>query len=171
VNTLPMTRVWIGLGSNLDDPLAQLHRAVAALAALPGTSLACVSAVWRNPAMPLPEASETQPDYFNAVAGLDTALAPLELLDALQAIETAQGRKRIVRWGPRTLDLDVLLFGQQTISTPRLVVPHPGMTDRRFVLQPLFDLAPALHLPDGRPLSELLAHCPATPLELAGKLS
>lgn len=169
---MPVTRAWIGLGSNLDDPLAQLRRAVTALMALPQSRLAAVSSAFRNPALVLPGASgPAQPDYLNAVAGIDTALSPLALLDALQAIEQAQGRTREQRWGARTLDLDLLLYGNETQASSRLTLPHPGLRERLFVLQPLHDLAPGLVLPDGTPLAALLARCPRTPLELAGDLT
>ena len=167
-----MTRAWIGLGSNLDDPLAQLRRAAERIAKLPDTSLACISPVYRNPAMLLPGAeATTQPDYFNAVAGIDTGLAPLALLDALQMIELAQGRIREQRWGPRTIDLDLLLYGDKTLATARLALPHPGLRERLFVLQPLHDIAPVLVLPDGTPLAIALAQCPQTPLHPAGTLA
>lgn len=165
-----MTRAWIGLGSNLDDPLAQLQRAVHALAALPDTQISGVSPVYRNPAMLLVD-QPAQPDYFNAVAGIDTTLLPLELLAALQTIELAQGRTRERRWGPRTLDLDLLLYGSETLDLPHLTVPHPGLRERNFVLQPLHDLAPNLVLPEGAAVAALLAQCPRTPLSLAGKLT
>lgn len=165
-----MQRAWVGLGSNLADPFAQLQRAVNALAALPNARLVAVSVAYRNPALQLPDCAP-QPDYLNAVAALDTSLEPLALLDALQAIENAQGRVREQRWGPRTLDLDLLLFGSLILDTARLTLPHPGMTQRLFVLQPLHDLAPGLTFPDGTTLDVLLANCPPTPMELAGKLA
>ena len=165
-------RAWIGLGSNLGEPLEQLRRAVAALAALPGTRLACVSPAYRSEAMQLPgQPLQAQPDYLNAVAGIDTALPALDLLDAMQAIEQAQGRTRERRWGARTLDLDLLLYGDETLDSPRLQVPHPGLRERRFVLQPLGDLAPGLRLPDGTAIASLLAACPGAPLERSGQLT
>jgi 2-amino-4-hydroxy-6-hydroxymethyldihydropteridine diphosphokinase len=107
-----------------------------------------------------------QPDYLNAVAMLDTRLAPLALLDALQGIEQQQGRVRSgERWGPRTLDLDLLLYGSAVISGPRLEVPHPGIRQRSFVLVPLADLAPELVFPDGQSLREALRQCPSDGLE------
>jgi 2-amino-4-hydroxy-6-hydroxymethyldihydropteridine diphosphokinase len=107
-----------------------------------------------------------QPRYVNAVAALDTALGPLALLDALQAIELNQGRTRKAeRWGPRTLDLDILLFGQRHLDEPRLTVPHYHMHARPFVLYPLAELAPDLVLPDGRALQQLLEACPFQGLE------
>lgn len=164
-------RAWIGLGSNLDDPLAQLRRAVTAVAGLPGTCLTAVSPAYRNPALQLPGDDTPQPDFCNAVAAIDTALAPLALLAALQKIEDAQGRRRERRWGARTLDLDLLLYENESFATPHLTLPHPGINDRLFVLKPLADIAPGLILPDGTPVSELLATCPPTPLAFAGNLT
>lgn len=157
-----MVRAYIGLGANLGEPLAQLRAAVAALAALPGSTLAAVSPLYRS--APLGPAG--QPDYYNAVAALDTPLPPHALLAALQAIETAQGRVRLERWGPRTLDLDLLLYGADVIATPDLTVPHAELAQRCFVLVPLHDLAPALVLPDGRPLAQLAVHTDRTGLIL-----
>ena len=97
-----------------------------------------------------------QPDYVNAVAGFKTSLSPIDLLDALQSIENQQGRLRELRWGPRTLDLDLLLYDDQCIDSPRLVVPHYGMRERSFVLVPLSDIAADFILPDGTALSSLL---------------
>ncbi len=156
---------WIGLGSNIGDPLVQLQRAVDALAGLPDTQLIAISPVYRNPPLQQPgQAHQSQPDYLNAVAQLDTALTAPALLDALQAIEHAQGRVRHERWSARTLDLDLLLHGNAQITSERLILPHPGIAERRFVLQPLYDIAPTLTLPDGRALHELLALCPPSPL-------
>lgn len=153
-------RAYIGLGSNLAEPAAQLRHALEALQRLPGSHLAGASSFYVSDSL-LPG----QPRYTNAVAALDTELAPLALLDALQAIEQDQGRERLERWGPRTLDLDILLFGDHLIDVPRLQVPHYHMHARAFVLYPLAELAPDLHLPDGRILSQLLAECPFTGLE------
>lgn len=156
-----MERVYIGLGSNLADPAEQLRQALAALAQLPDTRLAATSSFYASDSL-LPG----QPRYTNAVAALDTGLQPLQLLDALQAIELDQGRERSERWGPRTLDLDIVLFGQRLIDEPRLRVPHYHMHARAFVLYPLAEIASEdLQLPDGRPLSELLAACPFEGLE------
>ncbi|KAF6688907.1 MULTISPECIES: 2-amino-4-hydroxy-6-hydroxymethyldihydropteridine diphosphokinase [Pseudomonas] len=156
-----MERIYIGMGSNLAAPEQQLRNAVQALARLPGTTLAGVSAFYQSDSL-LPG----QPRYTNAVAALDSDLAPLDLLDALQAIENDQGRERLERWGPRTLDLDILLFGDHLIDQPRLKVPHYQMHLRAFVLYPLAELAPAaLQLPDGRRLSALLEACPFVGLE------
>lgn len=156
-----MERVYIGLGSNLADPAEQLRQALAALEQLPHTRLAATSSFYTSDSL-LPG----QPRYTNAVAALDTGLQPLQLLDALQAIELDQGRERGERWGPRTLDLDIVLFGQRLIDEPRLRVPHYHMHARAFVLYPLAEIASEdLQLPDGRPLSELLAACPFEGLE------
>lgn len=154
-------RAWIGLGSNLEDPLAQVSTALQELTQLPDTTLAARSSLYRSD----PVGPPGQPDYINAVAALDTRLEPEALLDALQAIEQMHQRVRKIHWGPRTLDLDLLLYGDQVISTPRLTVPHAYMTERNFVLWPLAELAPELILPDGRPLNTLLQHCPLGTLE------
>ncbi|MBI6911792.1 2-amino-4-hydroxy-6-hydroxymethyldihydropteridine diphosphokinase [Pseudomonas palleroniana] len=156
-----MERIYIGMGSNLAAPQQQLRNALQALALLPGTTLAGVSAFYQSDSL-LPG----QPRFTNAVAALDSSLAPLELLDALQAIEHNQGRERLERWGPRTLDLDIVLFGDRLIDEPRLKVPHYQMHVRPFVLYPLAELAPAdLQLPDGQRLSALLEACPFVGLE------
>ncbi|EJM23211.1 2-amino-4-hydroxy-6-hydroxymethyldihydropteridine diphosphokinase [Pseudomonas sp. GM25] len=156
-----MERIYIGMGSNLADPAEQLRSAVDALGQLPDTELVGVSAFYQSDSL-LPG----QPRYTNAVAALDSALAPLDLLDALQAIENGQGRERLERWGPRTLDLDILLFGDRLIDEQRLKVPHYHMQERAFVLYPLAELAPEdLRLADGRTLADLLAACPFVGLE------
>ena len=156
-----MERIYIGMGSNLADPAEQLRSALTALGQLPQTTLAGVSALYQSDSL-LPG----QPRYTNAVAALDSDLAPLDLLDALQAIENDQGRERLERWGPRTLDLDILLFGDRLIDEPRLKVPHYQLQERAFVLYPLAELAPEdLRLADGRALADLLAACPFVGLE------
>ena len=157
-----MERVYIGLGSNLATPLEQLRSALAALAALPQTQLVAQSSFYASD----PLGPADQPRYVNAVAALDTELSPLALLDALQTIELEQGRTRKAeRWGPRTLDLDILLFGERQLDEPRLTVPHYHMHARAFVLYPLAEIAPDLQLPDGRALTELLDACPFVGLE------
>lgn len=153
-------RVYIGLGSNLADPAEQLRSALKALAGLPDSVLVGVSSFYVSDSL-LPG----QPRFTNAVAALDSSLTPLALLDALQAIELDQGRERHERWGPRTLDLDILLFGNRVIDEPRLKVPHYHMQARPFVLYPLAELAPDLLLADGRELPRLLADCPFVGLE------
>lgn len=158
-----MERVYIGLGSNLADPVGQLQRAMQALAEVAHSHLVAVSSFYGSD----PLGPADQPRYVNAVARLDTALAPLALLDALQAIEQQHGRERKAeRWGPRTLDLDILVFGQRLIDEPRLQVPHYHLHARPFVLYPLAELVPeGLQLPDGRHLHSLLEHCPMMGLE------
>jgi len=160
-----MTPAYIALGSNLQQPEQQLRGAIAALEALPGSRIEKVSAIYRSPAVGPGE----QPDYLNAVLRLDTSLAPLELLDALQQIERDQGRVRDVRWGPRTLDLDILLYGGQQIATARLTVPHPAMYRRNFVLYPLAEICgDNLLLPDGKVLGTLVTACPRGSLVKTG---
>ena len=156
-----MSRVYVGLGSNIDDPLLQLHQALEGLGQLPQTTLAAASPLYRS----RPVGPSDQPDFLNMAVQLDTALTPLALLDHLQQLEHAQGRQRTRHWGPRTLDLDILLWGDQSIDEPRLQVPHPQLPHRDFVLQPLLDLDPALCLPDGTTLQHLRAHCPNNHLE------
>ena len=151
------TFCYLGLGANLHQPLQQLQQAVVALAALEHCQLLKVSSLYGSK----PMGPQDQPDYVNAVAALTTTLSAEQLLDQLQKIELEQGRQRKdERWGPRTLDLDILLFGDQTINSERLTVPHYGMKVREFVLYPLAELAPELHLPDGSTLSQLLAAVP-----------
>ena len=140
------SRAYVGLGANLGaDPGATLSQAALHLAALPGTRVAALSSVWRSAPV------EAQgPDFLNAVVALDTGLAPLPLLDALQAIEQAHGRERPYRNAPRTLDLDLLLYGDIALDSPRLILPHPRLGERAFVLRPLLELAPGLaHLAGG----------------------
>lgn len=154
-------RVYIGLGSNLANPQQQLCSALEALAQLPESAVASVSSFYTSDSL-----SPGQPRYTNAVAALDTRLEPIPLLDALQAIEAGQGRERKERWGPRTLDLDILLYADQVIDQPRLKVPHYHMHARPFVLYPLAELVPEdFRLADQRPLSQLLADCPFVGLE------
>ncbi len=152
------TRAFIGLGANLDDPVRHVADALTALGDLPSTRLVRRSGLYRTPPMGPPG----QPDYINAVAAIDTGLAALDLLDHLQALERAHGRdRRGERWGPRTLDLDILLFGDRRIDHPRLCVPHAGLHERTFVLYPLAEIAPDLDVPGRGPLHALLALCPA----------
>lgn len=145
---------YIGLGGNLGEPAARIARALGALDRLPETRCLARSRLYRNP----PMGSGDQPDYVNAVAALETRLPPLGLLDHLQRIEAGEGRVRgVLRWGPRTLDLDLLLYGDECVDHARLTVPHPGLAERRFVLCPLYEIAPELVLPDGRNLAERVA--------------
>jgi 2-amino-4-hydroxy-6-hydroxymethyldihydropteridine diphosphokinase len=141
-----VTRAYLGLGSNLGDRLAHLQHAIDALAATPGIEVVAVSSVYETAPVGGPE----QDDYLNAVAAIDTDLEPPGLLATAMRVEQLEDRVRTVRWGPRTLDVDVLLFGDERIDTPDLVVPHPRMHERAFVLRPLRDVAPELvaTLPD-----------------------
>ena len=149
-----MTPVYIALGSNLQNPEKQLRRAVRALRTLPDSRVEQISPVYRSPAVGPGE----QPDYLNAVLRLSTRLSPPDLLDALQRIEADQGRVREQRWDARTLDLDILLYGQERIETARLTVPHPAMKQRDFVLYPLAEIGgDNLLLPDGTVLGTLVA--------------
>jgi len=145
-------RAYIGLGSNQGDRLALLQDAEARLAAQPQIRITGRSPVYESE----PVGYTAQPWFLNRVLQIETTLPPHRLLTALQAVEAALGRVRTVRWGPRTIDLDLLLYGEATIATPRLVVPHPELPSRRFVLQPLVDLDPNLRLPDGRSVRALL---------------
>jgi 2-amino-4-hydroxy-6-hydroxymethyldihydropteridine diphosphokinase len=156
-----MIRAYVGLGSNLENPRQQVTDALRELKEIPNTNLVEHSKLYRSD----PVGPPGQPDYINAVACLETSLEPEKLLDQLQAIEQAHDRVRIQHWGPRTLDLDLLLFGNLIISTERLTVPHAFMNERSFVLYPLAEIAPELHLPNGTDLKQLLNQCPMGTLE------
>ena len=150
------TQAYIGLGSNLEQPADQLARAITALAALPATTLVAQSPFYAS----RPVGPQDQPDFVNGAVLLSTELDAHSLLDHLQAIEQAHGRERLRHWGPRTLDLDLLVFGNQSIQDARLTVPHAELANRDFVLQPLLDLTPDLLLPDGRTVRDLRLQCP-----------
>ncbi|HEX5339625.1 MAG TPA: 2-amino-4-hydroxy-6-hydroxymethyldihydropteridine diphosphokinase [Gammaproteobacteria bacterium] len=161
-----MVAAYVGLGSNQDDPVHQVRSAFEELTHLPATQLLARSPLYRSAPLGPPE----QPDYINAVAKLETGLTAFALLAALQLVETAHGRIRgALRWGPRTLDLDLLLYGGATINTPALQVPHPGLPERGFVLYPLADIAPDLEVPGHGPVKALLAHCAGSEIELLGE--
>jgi 2-amino-4-hydroxy-6-hydroxymethyldihydropteridine diphosphokinase len=135
---------YVALGSNVDDPMSQVLRAFDSLAALPGLRLVLRSSLYRSP----PLGPVDQPDFVNAVAGLLTTLEPRALLEALQALESQFGRRRpAARWGPRRIDLDLLVYGAARIDEPGLEVPHPGIAERAFVLEPLSEIAPDLAVP------------------------
>lgn len=156
-----MVAAYIGLGSNLGNPTEQLSRALAELAQIPCTELNSHSSLYLSP----PMGGMDQPDYINAVAGLETALEPEELLHNLQAIESAHGRIRGERWGARTLDLDLLVYGSKIIDTPNLKMPHPGLCERAFVLYPLYEIAPDLEIPGCGCIIDLLNSCPVDGLK------
>ncbi|MBT8446495.1 MAG: 2-amino-4-hydroxy-6-hydroxymethyldihydropteridine diphosphokinase [Gammaproteobacteria bacterium] len=144
----------VGLGANLDEPVRQVTRALKELDAIAGATVTRVSSLYRTP----PLGPGDQPDYVNAVAELSCTIGPHALLDALQAIENAHGRRRgAVRWTPRTLDLDLLLYGNQVIADERLTVPHRELANRAFVLVPLNELDSDKVIPGQPPLAELLA--------------
>lgn len=146
-------KAYIGLGSNLDNPRRQIEWALEALAHLPESRLEATAPLYRSRAV----GPGTQPDYLNTAVRLRTALAPHILLRELLALETARGRRRDQHWGPRTLDLDILLYDEVSLADAELTIPHPRLAERNFVLIPLHDLDPDLILPDGTALAELLA--------------
>ena len=151
---------YVGLGANLQDPAAHVRRALDELTSLPQSRLTARSPIYRSPPLGPPD----QPDYVNAVAALVTALDPMTLLAQLQAIEVLHGRRRDgSRWGPRTLDLDLLLHGETVLDTPTLTLPHPGLHERAFVLYPLYDVAPELQVPGRGSVRELRAHIGGVP--------
>ena len=152
--THPVQRAWVGVGANLGDAAATVSAALAALATLPGCALVRSSPRYRSAPV-----DAGGPDFINAVAALDTTLAPLALLAALQGIEQQFGRQRPYPNAPRTLDLDLLLHGQTVLQTTTLTLPHPRLHQRAFVLQPLLDLAPTLAPPG---LGALAAWLPTT---------
>ena len=156
---------YVAIGANLAGPEGQVRRALVELDQLPGSRMLRASPLY----LTKPLGSADQPDYVNAVVSLETRLSPRDLLLALQAIENAHGRVREQgRWGPRTLDLDILLYDRDRIDEPDLRVPHPEMSRRAFVLAPLADIAPGdLVIPgQGRCLAELLAACPRDGIQL-----
>ena len=147
-------RVYIAIGSNLASPLEQVNAAIQAIGEIPDSRIMAVSSFYRTP----PLGPQDQPDYLNAAVALETTLAPEALLDHTQRIELQQGRvRKAERWGPRTLDLDIMLFGDEVINTERLTVPHYDMKNRGFVLRPLVEIAPELLFPGNTPLRTYLA--------------
>ena len=143
---------YIGLGSNLQNPSQQIHSALHALEQLSHCRKVRCSHWYGSKAIGPGE----QPDYINAAVYLETELSPIELLHALQAIENTHGRQREIRWGARTLDLDLLLYDSECMHTPELQLPHPEILNRNFVLYPLHDLSPELIFPNGQSLSDAL---------------
>lgn len=162
-----MIRTFIALGSNLQEPNEQVDRAVSAIAKLPKSSIYAQSPWYQSSAV----GPGDQPDYINGVIALGTELNAAELLIALQGIEKEQHRIRTTRWGPRTLDLDILLYGNNLINEPKLTIPHPRMRERNFVLFPLYDIAPDLVLPGGDTLHKLIAASTKKGLCLVNSLS
>ncbi|MDD2723347.1 MAG: 2-amino-4-hydroxy-6-hydroxymethyldihydropteridine diphosphokinase [Methylovulum sp.] len=156
------TLVYLGLGSNLAEPVEQVKSARHAIARISGVNELACSSLYRS----LPMGPQNQPDYINAVMAISTRLSPQALLQNLQAIEKAHGRERKgQRWGARTLDLDILLYGELFIDLPELVVPHNGIAERPFVLMPLSEIAPHLIIPGKGRIDDLLVNCPMTGLQ------
>jgi 2-amino-4-hydroxy-6-hydroxymethyldihydropteridine diphosphokinase len=147
---------YIALGSNLDEPVRQLRAGLAALAAVPGVRLVRVSSLYRSAAVAA-VGYRNQPDFVNAVAQVETTLEPGELLGALLEVERRQGRVRAFRNAPRTLDLDILLYGNRRVDDPGLTIPHPRMHERAFVIVPLAEIAPDAFVPGHGRAQDLLA--------------
>jgi len=154
-----VTRSFVSVGSNLGDRKSYLTNAVIALSRSPNVQVSKVSSIYRTEPLEVGD----QPEFLNAVIEIETGLSPWELLSLLQRIEQENGRTRIVRYGPRTLDMDIILFGDEVISEPALTIPHPRMLERRFVLEPLLEIAPEVTLPDGRKLSDIACFLPESP--------
>jgi 2-amino-4-hydroxy-6-hydroxymethyldihydropteridine diphosphokinase len=162
-NREPKTvHAFIALGSNLGQPVKQLEQAISALDQLPETHVLRASQMYANP----PMGPQDQPDYVNAVALISTRLSPNELLGALKGLEQAAGRLSTRVWGARELDLDILTYGDQTLNSPTLTIPHPGIADRRFVLAPWHEIAPDTRLVDGRSIADLLDAAPDHPVHI-----
>jgi 2-amino-4-hydroxy-6-hydroxymethyldihydropteridine diphosphokinase len=158
---------FIGLGSNLSQPATQVRRAMDELESLPDTTVVARSGTYRS----APMGPADQPDFANAVVGILTQLSPRQLLGELLALEQRLGRGgRAQRWGPRIIDLDLLVYDAVEISEPGLVVPHPGLAERRFVLQPLADIAPDLMIPGLGRVSKILKVCSSEPVFLFNDL-
>jgi 2-amino-4-hydroxy-6-hydroxymethyldihydropteridine diphosphokinase len=152
-----VTLAYVGIGSNLDDPRAQVLGAFAELDRLPHTRVVRKSSLYRS----APVGYAAQPDFINAVAQVETGLAAERLLAELQAIEARHGRTRSFANAPRTLDLDLLLFGSLAIATDKLAVPHPRMHERAFVLNPLLEISPDAQIPGRGPARAFLDACRA----------
>ncbi len=147
---------YVGIGSNLDDPVAQVREAFEELDAIPDSVLVARSSLYSSK----PMGPVDQPDYVNAVAAIDTLLSPEELHKELRSIEDRQGRERGgEKWGPRVLDLDLLLYGKKRINTADLTVPHPGLHERDFVIIPLAEIAGNLNIPGHGLLHGLIRNC------------
>jgi len=160
-------RVYIGLGSNLENPLQQIKTAINDLQSIAEITIISVSSLYQSP----PMGPADQPDYINAVLSLETSLAPHQLLDALQSVEQLHGRERKRHWGERTLDLDILLYGDQILDDQRLKIPHPGMHERAFVLYPLAEIAPNIEIPGIGNLQKILPSCPQGDLQQVEQIS
>jgi 2-amino-4-hydroxy-6-hydroxymethyldihydropteridine diphosphokinase len=154
--------VFIGIGSNLQDPALQVQKAIIALRSLSYTKLLKSSSLYVSQ----PLGPGEQPPYINAVAEVETQLSPASLLAHLQELENQQGRVRKERWGPRTIDLDILLYGKEVLITEKLIIPHVALKEREFVIYPLSEIAEHLILPDGEALSDVKRRCPLRGLHI-----
>ena len=159
--------IIIGLGSNIGDRERNIKEALVNLGKNPAISVKAESSLYETK----PFGYVDQPDFLNAVAVIDTSLSPLELLDVCQAVEGQLGRKREIRWGPRTIDIDILIYNDYSCQTPMLTLPHPGLQERLFVLVPLAELLPDVPLYKGKTASELLSGCPENGIKLYKKLN
>lgn len=158
---------YIGLGSNLENPLQQIKTAINDLQSLADITIVSVSSLYQSP----PMGPADQPDYINAVLSLETTLPPHQLLDALQSVEQLHGRVRKRHWGERTLDLDILLYGDQILDDERLKIPHPGLPERAFVLYPLAEIAPEVEIPGIGALQQILPLCSQGDLQQVEQIS
>ena len=168
--TSKASMAYIGLGSNLDHPPRQIRNAMHALDDLPRTRVVEDSGLFLSKPMVPPAGPITQPDYYNAVVKIETQLDAYELLDQLQHIEHAQHRIRKERWGPRTIDLDILMFDDLQMNSERLILPHPGIQQRNFVLYPLRNIDDSLEIPGRGMLNDLIEHCPQNGLKYLGTI-
>jgi 2-amino-4-hydroxy-6-hydroxymethyldihydropteridine diphosphokinase len=164
------TTAYIGLGSNLQNPPEQIRMAVQAISKIPQSRVVKDSGLYLSKPMVPPSGPVKQPDYYNAVVKIETGLGPYELLDHLQQIEHAQQRERGQHWGPRTIDLDILMFDNLQTKDERLTLPHPGLHQREFVLYPLRNIDPALEIPGHGMLSDLITRCPDKGLQYLGTI-
>ena len=159
---LTKTQSFLGLGSNLNNPIQRIQEGRGAINRLDGVEEFAFSSLYKSS----PMGPADQPDYLNAVMGIIITISASKLLSKLQQIEKEQGRMRTgLRWGPRTLDLDILLYGEEIIQTPDLVIPHNGIGERAFVLYPLREIAPDLTIPGKGRLTDMIERCPLNGLK------
>lgn len=157
-----MALAYLGLGANLNNPVSQLYKAIEQLQQYPEVTLQACSSLYASK----PMGPQDQPDYVNAVIAVETDLAPHDLLTLAQRIENESGRVRLRRWGARTLDIDILLYGDYRVQSETLSIPHPGLEQREFVLVPLTEIAPQLHLPNGKSVADLAANIALNGLDI-----
>ncbi len=157
-----MTIAYIGLGSNMESPRQHITTAIQSLGEIQSTRIINVSSLYKSK----PMGPQNQGDYINAVVQIETEMEPTELLNCLQAIENDHGRVRAEHWGPRTIDLDILMFGNEIIQNDRLTVPHPEITNRSFVIVPLAEIDPACVIPEKGLVSDLILRIDQDGLEL-----